>query len=140
MPAPVASGWSDRRVGLAPTGKAPPCHGARRKPTFGVVCPSWRFASGGFLGFHILFLRLDRLLALLRPHEQSFEHGAQLFTKGGQAVFHLWRNLRIDRADDDAVMRQVAELLDEHLLRDADDPALPAPRSASYRCRRDGRG
>ena len=33
MPAPVASGWSDRRVGLAPTGKAPPCHGARGKPT-----------------------------------------------------------------------------------------------------------
>src|SRR5277367_2179449 len=34
MPAPVASGWSDRRVGLAPTGKAPPCHGARGKETF----------------------------------------------------------------------------------------------------------
>src|SRR5215510_9300608 len=33
MPAPVASGWSDRRVGLAPTGKAPPCHGARGKRT-----------------------------------------------------------------------------------------------------------
>jgi hypothetical protein len=29
MSAPVASGWSGRRVGLAPTGKAPPCHGAR---------------------------------------------------------------------------------------------------------------
>src|SRR5246127_1199144 len=29
MPAPAASGWSGRRVGLAPTGKAPPCHGAR---------------------------------------------------------------------------------------------------------------
>src|SRR6516165_4628156 len=29
MPAPGASGWSGRRVGLAPTGKAPPCHGAR---------------------------------------------------------------------------------------------------------------
>ena len=29
MPAPVASGWSGCRVGLAPTGKAPPCHGAR---------------------------------------------------------------------------------------------------------------
>src|ERR1700741_3638504 len=28
MSAPVASGWSGRRVGLAPTGKAPPCHGA----------------------------------------------------------------------------------------------------------------
>jgi len=24
MTAPVASGWSSRRVGLAPTGKAPP--------------------------------------------------------------------------------------------------------------------
>jgi hypothetical protein len=35
MPAPVASGGSDRRVGLAPTGKAPPCHGARGLPTFG---------------------------------------------------------------------------------------------------------
>jgi hypothetical protein len=29
MPAPAASGWSDRRAGLAPAGKAPPCHGAR---------------------------------------------------------------------------------------------------------------
>jgi len=34
MPAPVASGWSGRRVGLAPTGKAPPCHGARGLRTF----------------------------------------------------------------------------------------------------------
>jgi hypothetical protein len=32
MPAPVASGWSVRRVGLAPTGKAPPCHGAHGNP------------------------------------------------------------------------------------------------------------
>ncbi len=28
MTAPDASGWSDGRVGLAPTGKAPPYHGA----------------------------------------------------------------------------------------------------------------
>src|SRR5208337_3670143 len=28
MTAPVTSGWSVRRVGLAPTGKAPPSHGA----------------------------------------------------------------------------------------------------------------
>jgi len=35
MPAPVASGWSGRRAGLAPAGKAPPCHGARGKPPFG---------------------------------------------------------------------------------------------------------
>ncbi len=27
MTAPVASGWSDGRVRLAPTGKAPPYHG-----------------------------------------------------------------------------------------------------------------
>src|SRR5271155_5803296 len=37
MPAPVASGWSDRRVGLAPTGKAPPCHGARGERTFSAM-------------------------------------------------------------------------------------------------------
>jgi hypothetical protein len=29
--APVASGWSGCRVGLSPTGKAPPLHGARHK-------------------------------------------------------------------------------------------------------------
>jgi len=34
MPAPGASGWSGRRVGLAPTGEAPPCHGARGLRTF----------------------------------------------------------------------------------------------------------
>src|SRR6266446_895989 len=32
MPAPAASGWSGRRAGLAPAGKAPPCHGARGDP------------------------------------------------------------------------------------------------------------
>src|SRR5690348_541638 len=34
MPAPVASGGANRRVGLAPTGKAPPCHGARGERSF----------------------------------------------------------------------------------------------------------
>jgi hypothetical protein len=33
MTAPVASGWSGRRVGLAPTGKAPPFHGAHPEET-----------------------------------------------------------------------------------------------------------
>ena len=33
MPAPVASGWSGCRAGLAPAGEAPPFHGARGKPT-----------------------------------------------------------------------------------------------------------
>jgi hypothetical protein len=36
MPAPVASGWGGRRVGLAPTGKAPPCHGAHPERTLGL--------------------------------------------------------------------------------------------------------
>ena len=33
--APVASGWSGCRVGLSPTGKTPPFHGARHKQTEG---------------------------------------------------------------------------------------------------------
>ncbi len=42
MPALVASGWSDRRAGLAPAGKAPPCHGAPPKQT-----PAITLAIGG---------------------------------------------------------------------------------------------
>jgi hypothetical protein len=38
--APVASGWSSRRVGLAPTGKAPPSHGARQKRSVECVVES----------------------------------------------------------------------------------------------------
>ena len=34
MTAPVASGWSGCRAGLAPAGKAPPLHGARHKASF----------------------------------------------------------------------------------------------------------
>jgi len=34
MTAPIASGWSDSRVGLSPTGKTPPSHGARQNPSF----------------------------------------------------------------------------------------------------------
>jgi hypothetical protein len=45
MSAPVASGWSGRRVGLAPTGKAPPCHGARGKPSFGGPGPDEEVAA-----------------------------------------------------------------------------------------------
>jgi hypothetical protein len=35
--APVASGWSGCRVGLAPTGKVPPLHGARHKRSVDVL-------------------------------------------------------------------------------------------------------
>jgi len=34
LAASVASGWSVRRVGLAPTGKRRLCHGAHPKQTF----------------------------------------------------------------------------------------------------------
>src|SRR5260370_38818074 len=43
----VASGLSDRRVGLAPTGKAPPCHGARGLPTFRPIARGCRLGHGG---------------------------------------------------------------------------------------------
>ena len=38
MTAPVASGWSVRRVGFATHWKAPPCHGAGAKQTFCADC------------------------------------------------------------------------------------------------------
>src|SRR5208283_2746454 len=45
MTAPVASGWSGCRVGLAPTGKAPPLHGAREKRTKKGTQPATCFMS-----------------------------------------------------------------------------------------------
>ncbi len=42
MTAPVASGWSDGRVGLAPTGKAPPYHGAHPEPAFPLASIDFR--------------------------------------------------------------------------------------------------
>ena len=41
MTAPIASGWSDSRVGLSPTGKTPPLHGARQNKRYRCTC-SWR--------------------------------------------------------------------------------------------------
>jgi len=43
MTAPVASGWSAGRVGLAPTEKAPPYHGAH--PSRSLILAT---ANGGF--------------------------------------------------------------------------------------------
>jgi hypothetical protein len=39
---PVACGWSGCRVGLSPTGKAPPSHGAGHEPSFTVT---WRTSA-----------------------------------------------------------------------------------------------
>src|SRR6516162_9673483 len=55
MPAPAASGWSGRRVGIAPTGKAPPCHGARGWRAFvssvpnATLCTDDQLARVGFM-------------------------------------------------------------------------------------------
>src|SRR5207244_592695 len=41
MTSPITSGGSNRRVGLSPTGKAPPYHGAHPLPTFPLyICPA----------------------------------------------------------------------------------------------------
>src|SRR5436309_5830042 len=41
MTSPITSGGSNRRVGLTPTGKAPPYHGAHPLPTFPLyICPA----------------------------------------------------------------------------------------------------
>jgi hypothetical protein len=40
--APVASGWSGCRAGLAPAGKAPPLHGARQEESF-IAATIWTF-------------------------------------------------------------------------------------------------
>jgi len=34
MTAPIASGWSESRLDLSPTGKTPPLHGARQQLPF----------------------------------------------------------------------------------------------------------
>src|SRR6266702_3646393 len=50
MPAPVASGWSGRRAGLAPAGKAPPCRGARgRRPLAIAAVPKQERLKNGSL-------------------------------------------------------------------------------------------
>ncbi len=43
MTAPVASGWSGCRMGLAPTGKAPPYHGAHPFPPVAIFSSIDRF-------------------------------------------------------------------------------------------------
>ena len=48
IPVPAAAGWSDSRVGLSPTGKTPPLHGARSK---------WSFFTG--LGEHFITLNYE---------------------------------------------------------------------------------
>src|SRR2546427_2557416 len=72
MTAPIASGWSGRRVGPAPTGKAPPCHGARQKRSLGYQHPTW----------------LKQPIADLRPLVRRSE--AVAFKSTGEPKHALW--------------------------------------------------
>ena len=58
------------------------------------------------------------------PFEQRVERRAHRLSPLGQVVFDLGRHLRIDGAADDAVALELAELLDQHLLRDGRDRSL----------------
>ena len=78
MTAPVASGWSVRRVGLAPTGKAPPCHGAHVKRTLRI----WRrrghpIAWVGFLSVELCIHALIWAFRRVRGSAGSFRCGSK---------------------------------------------------------------
>ncbi len=53
LTAQVASGRSEGRVELAPTGKAPPYHGAHPKPTFIGLCDSVGGDRKSSLSYHV---------------------------------------------------------------------------------------
>ena len=54
-----------------------------------------------------------------RPFKERVECGAHRLSPLGQIVFNLRRHLRVHSAVDDAVALELAELLDQHLLRHA---------------------
>ena len=72
MTAPIASGWSDSRVGLSPTGKTPPLHGAHQ-----VLPPDEELAAV----FDASKKQRARQTSSLEPHRKQitkwFEDGVQ---------------------------------------------------------------
>ena len=82
--APVASGWSGCRVGLSPTGKAPPLHGAPYKRTFRsygerrVIRPSDRDSSVALLLKAVVDIGAGRT----DNFSQLVDSIGQLFTQG----------------------------------------------------------
>src|SRR6266849_10349482 len=57
-------------------------------------------------------------VARLRPGQQRIKSGTQLLSPLRQAILHLRRHLMVDNPPDNAVVLQLRELLDQHLLRD----------------------
>src|SRR6202007_2606043 len=92
MPAPAASGWSGRRAGLAPAGKAPPCHGAHGTQTF--------LASLAGVRPHNANIYVCALLVptsgIARPVLSSVEHVLVVHQLGGQTDSDRRRLRRIE--------------------------------------------
>jgi hypothetical protein len=85
MTAPIASGWSGCRVGLAPTGKAPPFHGARQLRTLACAFGIWALfrplqevKSGMCLGY---YLKISCFSMLKPKSELSFIRRCTVFAK-----------------------------------------------------------
>jgi hypothetical protein len=96
MTAPVASGWSVRRVGLAPTGKAPPYHGARQKR------PAELFTSLSLLSVLIEIIKAASLLrdqrivskspCRPRPSSKRLAPATPSSISASRPLYHSWIN------------------------------------------------
>ena len=58
------------------------------------------------------------------PVQERPEHRAKCLPNVGEAIFDLWRNLRMHLTPEDLVSFELSKLLNQHLLRDAGDSAL----------------
>jgi hypothetical protein len=108
MPAPVASGWSGRRVGLAPTGKAPPCHGARgnrtlhfwppAKPRPSPAQKSCRLSSNSFAPINELSCRKILPNSAKPPYRlcRRRYYGTRSTLGGGSIVSRSARRVRVE--------------------------------------------
>ena len=71
------------------------------------------------------------LLGVLRPFDDLDEDRPQAAGVGGDLVFHPGRHLREDRALDQAVLLQGAQMGGQHVLGDARQAALQFPEAVS---------
>ena len=53
------------------------------------------------------------------PVQERPEHRAKCLPNVGEAIFDLWRNLRMHLTPEDLVSFELSKLLNQHLLRDA---------------------
>jgi hypothetical protein len=67
---------------------------------------------------------IREVLAQRCPPQQLIERGAERLTPISQTVFDFGRHLVMDDSANDAVFLQLAQLLDQHLLRDRGNGSL----------------